>query len=392
MLKLQLKTATSRKTSKLSATGDVLDWTAQAVCHADVAKDVYVLRRFLHIAGEHPEVRRITGTEVLMFEGRKTGKPLFVYGQRSHFQTVPNSIGVPADQFGKLWNRSLPGMTVLEVNGALFIWGSEAVLERRVSDVKKSLDCYDEKEVATAAAQAPASKPKAAPVATKAPASRAQPVRSSGYTQPSHSSASTYRDDDIGDFMFMSMFPEVAPLYRPNSFLAWYLWAEHNNHNYRNSWDYQTSNGVPGFSDAYSQRITPCYEGYQVELLDRNGLGVGSFVVRDNGRCYETPDGQQFMIQGSSQPCVVYQNDRQSFSWDGVSDPIIGSPVPDVSAPIDQGGYNSFEFQVPDAPVQESRGGGFEFSVPDVPAPEPQSAGSFEFSVPSSNLDSSTAY
>jgi hypothetical protein len=145
--------------------------------------------------------------------------------------------------------------------------------------------------------------------------------------------------DDFCDVMFMSMFPGIAPIYRPNSLLAWTLWF--NSMNYMpgqyfydpyalNDWAF-----VPGFPGAVSQMIVPFGDGYRVEILDGAGLCMGNFGVSGYGEQMQiiTGDGDMFSVMNAGQPYIQYADGDQAFCWNGVDDPFTGSPL-DVQAAI----------------------------------------------------------
>jgi len=166
--------------------------------------------------------------------------------------------------------------------------------------------------------------------------------RLTGNTARPSSSTTRYRDDEdtLGDFMFMSMFPEVAPMYRPNSFMAWYLWSQSQQDHHRDqvsgaggqfdgggasgNWE----QGVPGFPEAASQRVSEYAGIKRVDLLDENGRNIGSFTVTENnGQAqFLVQGGHAFTVTGDSTPTIEYANEAgQRFVWDGENEPVVES-------------------------------------------------------------------
>lgn len=53
---------------------------------------------------------------------------------------------------------------------------------------------------------------------------------------------SSYQDNNFLDNMFMMQFPEIAPIYRPDSMLAWVLWYSNNHQNIASNFELDSHN------------------------------------------------------------------------------------------------------------------------------------------------------
>jgi hypothetical protein len=227
--------------------------------------------------------------------------------------------------------------------------------------------------------------------------------------RPSRSTTRHHDDEDtLGDFMFMSMFPEVAPMYRPNSFMAWYLWSQsqENHHHHRDqvsgaggqfdgggasgNWE----QGVPGFPEAASQRVSEYAGIKRVDLLDESGRNIGSFTVTEkNGQAeFLAPGGHAFTVTGDSNPTVEYANEAgKRFFWDGENEPVVDS-VQDSRPETQSSSVQSF-FDAGDNARSEDRSNPFE-SQDSTNSGDSGfvDSGSTRDDAPSQELDSSTSY
>jgi hypothetical protein len=225
--------------------------------------------------------------------------------------------------------------------------------------------------------------------------------------RPSRSITRHHADEDtLGDFMFMSMFPDVAPMYRPNSFMAWYLWSQSQQDHHRDqvsgaggtfdgggasgNWE----QGVPGFPEAASQRVSEYAGIKRVDLLDENGRNIGSFTVTENnGQAqFLAPGGHAFTVAGDSKPTIEYANEAgQRFFWDGENEPVVES-AQDNQFETPSSVSQSF-FNAGDNARSEDRSSSSEaqYSASGNDAGFVDS-GSTHDDVPSQEMDSSTSY
>jgi hypothetical protein len=241
------------------------------------------------------------------------------------------------------------------------------------------------------------------------PAPQRPPAQVNRLTGSAGTSRSTTRrhddEDTLGDFMFMSMFPEVAPMYRPNSFMAWYLWSQNQHDHNRDqvsgaggqfdgggaSGDW--GRGVPGFPEAASQRVSEYAGIKRVDLLDENGRNIGSFTVTENnGQAqFLVQGGHTFTVAGDSKPTIEYANDAgQRFVWDGENDPVVES-VQDTrfESPISQS--QSF-FDTGDNARSEDRSSSSETQYSATSDSGFADTGSSREDTSSQAMDSSTSY
>lgn len=369
MLKLQLKWTSQHRTGTFTAEGLAPDLTCQAVRHDDVREGQYVFAGYLTIDAVHHQVWSLVGARVLLFTHVATGTKLFVYGQKGHFPTAPDSIGLPLEVFNPLWASVLPGLCTLEVKKRLFsLWAKPVQAGRLPQALTLPLDRYAEGRAPSAGSPSDS-----APKRRTTPALRDMaPTRSQPSAEPD--------DPSLADFLFMSLYPEVAPLYRPTSIWAWLLWWENQ--------EPVPRDGIPGFPDAATQRITPYGEGHQVELLDRQGQVMGAFTLsRPNGASageytLTTETGSRFDFTTQTGPEIHYRHAGQAFSWDGAGQPVLqayeddqplfakgfdfGSPSELVSGGFPEGApmeRSSFEFEVP-ASFAAPASQGTEYAMP----------------------------
>lgn len=345
MFSVLLKTRLGARTGKAHAKNGYREWDFDAVCHPQTALDDYVLKEIVRIDAAFPSVIGFFGDTVLRLQGRHSGETLYVYGQPEHRGVMREALGVPTKDFAKMLTAIKGGDAnfTVAIQKPWFLFGTQP-LTTGMADYPANLLEYKERPKPVAPPKAvepvkpvmplsapsrpdvapkvsrpstPAAKPAVRPVA--APVSRAVPFRTGYRTQDEDNG------DSFGDFMFMSMFPDVAPFYRPNSLLAWYMWFNYQ-HDRPSGGAYRYVGDVPGFEGAASQRVVPTANGQEVELFDANGVSLGRFqVMRDGDEAQiRTMDGQTFYLQDrAGSPSLSYSNGQQSFNWDGTSDPVI---------------------------------------------------------------------
>ena len=265
---------------------------------------MYVFDDVVTIHESHREVRNLIGARVLRFQRDDRSSKLYLYAGPSDMVPVQDAIAISPAQFDELLVGLEPHMTKLEVQSTVFLWSArplrDEAIPRNYRDVMRT------------------------------PLER--------FAVPREEYRDSGDSDSLGDFMFMSMFPDVAPLYRPNSFLAWYMWYQHQPENIQHDiaggsgqFDGGGASGdwdgtVPGFPTAASQRMSIHGDGKLVELLDASGTSVGSFIVTENnhGVLFRVPGGHEFTVTGQSDPTIEYAIEAgQRFSWDGQNDPVV---------------------------------------------------------------------
>jgi len=344
----------------------------------------YLFDRVITVHESHPEVKGLLGTKVLMFRSQSSVQKVYVYPGPLNMVPLQDAIVVSASDFLELCAGLARGASTLEVKSVMFQWGAQRLFGEAIPMVYRHLfdgpledlaeptgqwrreqeqrqrDALAREEArrraeaqlreASMLAQAEQMRREAqaqaeqqAAQARQRAASQSRPAASqSRVVHRSLPGSSTRRNDDdsLADFMFMSMFPDVAPLYRPNSFMAWYLWSQEQGKDVTQpftgaggqfdgggaSGDWQPA--VPGFPDAVSQRVTTHGDSQRVELLDASGRSVGSFVVTENNgqTQFAVPGGHVFTVADQGKPTIEYASDSgQRFSWDGESEPVVES-------------------------------------------------------------------
>lgn len=342
----------------------------------------------LPIHESHPEVQGLIGQKVLVFRRQGSLQKVYVYANPTNMIPVQDAIAVAVPDFMELCAGLVRSVTTLEVKSAMFLWGAQPLVmdaippsyrhlfrvplenfeemseQARREEARRRAEAEareaarrraeaDAREAAQRAAQADRARrdaqartqQQAAParpasptrIAPPAPRRTATPTRFA--SRPMHSTTRYHDDDDsLADFMFMSMFPDVAPMYRPNSFMAWYLWSQSQHDHHRDqvagaggtfdgggaSGDWQR--GVPGFPDAASQRVSEYAGIKRVDLLDENGQNIGSFTVTENNgqTQFLATGGHVFTVANPDSPTIEYASqDGQRFSWDGTNEPVV---------------------------------------------------------------------
>ena len=342
-----------------------------------------MFERVIDVHESHPEVRGLLGTKVLMFRSKSSLQKLSVYPGPLNMVSLPGTIAVAAADFHELWVGLVRGASTLEVKSAMFQWGTarlfgeaipmvyrhlfdgpledfaEPTAQWRRAEEQRQRDALAREEAKRRAdaelrearmrAQAERERRDAevqaqqqAALARQRAASQPKPTSSRIVHRSLPSTTRRDDEDSLADFMFMSMFPDVAPLYRPNSFLAWYLWSQQQGNDGAQAQPFTGAGGqfdgggasgdwgqgVPGFPDAVSQRVTERGDSQRVELLDANGRSVGSFIVTENNgqTQFTAPGGHVFTVADQGKPTIEYASDSgQRFSWDGVSEPVVES-------------------------------------------------------------------
>lgn len=351
-----------------------------AARHASVAPGTYLFDRVLPIHESHLEVQGLIGQKILVFRRQGSVQKVYLYANPTNLIPLQDAIAVCVPDFLEICAGLMRSVTTLEVKSTMFLWGAQPLVMEAISPsyrhlFRVPLESFEEmseqarreearrraeadaREAAQRAAQADKARRDAAAKAQQQaaparprPASQARPVppaprRTATPTRfasrPMHSDTRYHDDDDsLADFMFMSMFPDVAPMYRPNSFMAWYLWSQNQHDHHQDqvagaggtfdgggasgNWE----QGVPGFPDAASQRVSEYAGIKRVDLLDESGRNVGSFTVTENNgqTQFQAPGGHVFTVANPASPTIEYTSEAgQRFSWDGTNEPVVGA-------------------------------------------------------------------
>ena len=337
---------------------DAVCWTGVTT---SVGNGLYEYVRTISVDPTYSEARKTVGESVLQFRNKTTGAKLHVFGQ------TPDSFGRPVYASGVALQRyvfkelqeSLLKAPVTPVIVVKKGWALFGVASLRASKaLLPSLPDGDFDGLDKAPVIPRASRPSPAP-ATPAKVESSQPnrvakfslekpaqkgaqtgapnnsssqrvsPRSGGNSRSSssgtvHRTTTVYRDrtvsrddDDFIDFMFMSAYPDIAPLYKPSSMYAWMVWSEAQQRHRLERYDsYRYDSGIPGFPTAVTEVSTPIAGGRRVELLDTYGnevacfdvlqAGGGSWQIQVDDRC-----SYQMDLSGSS-PALYYDNNGVS--------------------------------------------------------------------------------
>lgn len=323
------RNSSAARTSQLVLMDSQQQLKGEVVVHPDVVNDQYVYVETFEINPAEGAVQRLVGSLVMTFKGVNSQRILYVYGQPDCFKAAAHSIGVPVGLFGQLISATRTARTALsmEFHTSFFRLGTKPVENRPMFQITENLGFYRKRVASMPSSRAPQ-----------------QPRRVQA--APSYRTYGHYVYDDstdVYDAMFMGMFPGIAPLYRPNSMLAWYLWF--NSMNYMpgqyfydpyalNDWTF-----VPGFPGAVSQIIVPYGDGYRVEIMDGSGVCMGNFALSGYGEQMQiiTGDGDAFSVMNAGQPYIQYVEGDQAFCWNGIDTPFTGTPMEVQGAIMDAG-------------------------------------------------------
>jgi len=333
----------------------------EAVCSTgtidSVKNGTYVFERVVSVDSAYAEIQDTLGTQFLKFKEVISGAPLYLFGQSpgSFGRPVyPDGVGVPKYVFDEfrmaVVTSKLPQQLRVKQGWAIFsgkaVRGSGWSLpklgvagfegyEKPPVPVRKpvpSAAAAPAPAVPSRVAAFPAAKPVLSKPETPAQAPRKTSVAGSS-THPAvrqsnthyHNTTTRADDDDLLDFMFMSSYPGIAPLYRPSSMYAWMLWSEAQDRNSArllSQEDSLTCSGsIPGFPDAVREYSTPIAGGRHVELFDSFGNTVATFNVTqryDGNWTLRAENGCSYNVDTSqATPALFFDND-------GVSVPLVG--------------------------------------------------------------------
>ena len=89
-----------------------------------------------------------------------------------------------------------------------------------------------------------------------------------------------HEDDSlsVSDVMFINSFPDVAPIYRPDSFYSWYVWFSRNKDSFSHG-----EQGIPVPVGGYEGMTMDIHE-HGVGLFDPDGKPVGSVLMMSDDR------------------------------------------------------------------------------------------------------------
>lgn len=361
------RSPSAARTSQIVLTDSQHTSKWEVAVHPSVPNDEYTLREIFEVNPAETGIRELIGNNVLVFRGNQSRALVYVYGQPEPFKVAEDSVGVPSALFRELVAqaqtacRANAGTSMtLRIHTSLLRLGSlnsRAVLNRPMIGgslgnfkLPPSLwgSPWNQQGASPATSPRVQAQPQVQTHTSQRQSSSAQPrpvqprpVRAPAYCSYGHYA---YQQDTLGDALFMSMFPGIAPLYRPNSMLAWYLWFSSTNYMpgpyFYDPLAYDTWAFVPGFPGAVSQMIVPFGDGYRVEILDAQGLCMANFALSGYGEQMEliTGDGDVFSVCNAGQPYIQFVDGDQAFCWNGVDAPFTGSPMAVDAAIVDAGG------------------------------------------------------
>ena len=360
------RSPSAARTSQIVLTDSQHKSKWEVAVHPSVPNDEYTLREMFEVNPDEVNVRKLIGNTVLVFRGNYSRGMIYIYGQSDSFKVADSSVGVPTALFKELVDQAqaacrsnAQGSLNLRIHTSLLRLGS--LNARPVQN--RPIFAGDPSQYRTpAAAGTPWNQPAMPSAGARVQAQpQAQPQVQTHTTtrqttqarpRPHPGRAPTYRTyghyvyderDDFGDVLFMSMFPGIAPLYRPNSMLAWYLWFSSTNYMpgpyFYDPYALDAWAFVPGFPGAVSQMIVPFGDGYRVEIMDGSGLCMANFSLSGYGEQMEliTGDGDVYSVCNAGQPYIQYVDGDQAFCWNGVDAPFTGSPMEVDAAIVDAG-------------------------------------------------------
>lgn len=85
---------------------------------------------------------------------------------------------------------------------------------------------------------------------------------------------SSYQNDSFVDNMFMMQFPEVAPIYRPDSMLAWMLWYNNNQQHIPSNFELNSQNIVRIKNESWGANMPDLPIGADGVTLNKTNYGV----------------------------------------------------------------------------------------------------------------------
>lgn len=266
-----------------------------AVCHPSLKEGVYAYHD-AYVLDEHAHnVRHQFGDRVIELIGPQLENDvLYLFAQSHPFGVNINTVGLPPELFELAWGAALRLDLQLEVDRSWLQW-SAANVEGPMHDEPVDALAHHRTH------------PLAYPTIL-----RKQPLQATWALPPVQNVA--------GDRLFGDLYPEVPPLYRPHSLLAWYAWLLHR----PDAVDKSHEGPVSGFAGVARQRITDMLNLHRVELqvtlLDTGGRAVGQLTVTLEGSNLRirTASGHQFYIKDTPEAPVLYFSDGMTgYSWDG---------------------------------------------------------------------------
>lgn len=266
-----------------------------AVCHPSLKEGVYAYHD-AYVLDEHAHnVRHQFGDRVIELVGPKfENEVLYLFAQHHPFGVSPNAVGLPPELFDAVWSAALKLDLQMEVDRTWLQWGAMPV-DGPMQDERVAALAYYRVH------------PPAYPTILR--------------RHPSHATWALPPVQNVaGDRLFGDLYPEVPPLYRPHSLLAWYAWLLHR----PDAVDKSLEGPVSGFAGVARQRITDMRNPHRVELqvtlLEAGGRAVGQLTVSLEGSNLRirTASGHQFYIKDTPEAPVLYFSDGiTGYSWDG---------------------------------------------------------------------------
>lgn len=129
-------------------------------------------------------------------------------------------------------------------------------------------------------------------------------------------------NDDIDPFdvMFMYSHPELAPMYKPNSMLAWYMYFNDNDREINKTTIQDNVRDIPGFENVASTDVRYTPSGYSVTLYEdeQKTKPLGVINHNDNDKCYDitSPSGEKTTLQvdrqGVINGCVIGSDNKST--------------------------------------------------------------------------------
>lgn len=134
-------------------------------------------------------------------------------------------------------------------------------------------------------------------------------------------------DIDAMDILFMYNYPDLAPMYKPNSVLAWTMFFNEQNDNVSTQNIQQSINQVPGFENVGHAEVKYTPSGYSVDMYEdenkANKLGTLNYDGTSKNYCIESPTGHQTNLTiNDNGSCTgnVIGGEKATTSFDFVKD------------------------------------------------------------------------
>lgn len=137
-------------------------------------------------------------------------------------------------------------------------------------------------------------------------------------TRSSNNSAYSNDNLDPFDVVFMYNFPDLAPMYKPNSMLAWHMYFSDNEIS-KNTVNSEVTK-IPGFESVESADFKYTVSGYSIELYENEQktrcLGTLQYNNQDKSYNLENPNGETTKLKieenGIINGCVVSSNNAET--------------------------------------------------------------------------------